>query len=329
MKKHTNNLIALLITIIFTLIVLHKVDFGEMASTFKEFNYVYLLLLIPFFILIMTLRAKRWKILLPKNDCGFYNLYEIYMTSNLLNVFLPARAGDIFRGCYFGHKYNLSKLNVLGTVAAERILDGLTVIVILLSGIILYNKSAFAVKLAVAASVLFISGFIFAVCIYKYNKIDEICDFVKKNTLRLPFHKKLCSFIDNLNPKLNAFIRGFETFNSPKLLANAIFFSIFSWAGDCVFIYLLVLAFGIKASFIMTFFIVSFIALSTIIPSSSMYVGLYQYAFILAMALFGVEKSPALSISLVQQGIMLAAYLIIAGVFVFRKHIKFSDYKEK
>ena len=329
MKKQINNITALIITVIFTVIVLHKTDLEQTVNTFRMFNCCYLFYLVPFFIIIMTLRAKRWKILLPKNDCGFYNLYEIYMTSNLLNIFLPARAGDIFRGVYFGHKYNLSKMNVLGTVAAERILDGLTVILILLTGIVLYNKSELAINLVIAASALFITGFAAAIWIYKYNKIDEVCEFVKKHSGFLPFHKKLCLLIDNLQPKLNLFVKGFDTFTSPKKMTDAIIFSLLSWAGDCAFIYLLVLAFGIKTSFIMSFFIVSFIALSTIIPSSSMYIGLYQYAFILAMSLFGVEKSPALGISIVQQGIMLISYIIIAGIFMLRKHIKFSDFKKE
>ena len=173
MKKHLNNLIALLITILFTVLVIHQTNFEEMIDTFKMFDIKYLIFLLPFFLLLMTLRAKRWEILLPKNDCKFIDLYEIYMTSNLINIFLPARAGDIFRGCYFGKKYGLSQLNVLGTVGAERILDGLTVLAILLIGIILYNKSELAIQLAITAAILFICSFIIVLWIYKYNKIDE------------------------------------------------------------------------------------------------------------------------------------------------------------
>ena len=327
MKKKAKSLIALLITIIFTVIVVNQVNIEEMTETFKMFNVKYLLCLVPFFMVIMTLRAIRWKVLLPENKCSFYNLYEIYMTSNLINIFLPARAGDIFRGVYFGHKYNLSKMNVLGTVAAERILDGLTVIFILLMGILMYNKSELAVKLAVIASLLFFGSFFIVLWVYKNNKVDAVCTFVKENIGFLPekIRKKIVSLIDKLNPFLNSFIKGFETFATPKKMFWAVIFSILSWAGDCLFIYLLVLACGIKASFVMSFFVISFIALSTIIPSSSIYIGLYQYSFILALGLFGVDKSPSLSIALLQQGIMLIAYIIISGIFVFRKNISFKE----
>ena len=326
-KKRVKSLIALLITIIFTVIVLNQVDIKDTLETFNLLNIKYVYFLVPFFMLIMTMRALRWKVLLPENKCSFYNLYEIYMTSNLINIFLPARAGDIFRGVYFGHKFNLSKMNVLGTVAAERILDGLTVIFILLVGILMYNKSELAVKLVIVASLLFFGSFFIVLWIYTNNKIDEICLFVKENIGFLPekIREKAIFFIDKINPFLNSFIKGFETFATPQRMLLAIIFSLLSWSGDCLFIYFLVFAFGIKASFVMTFFVVSFIALSTIIPSSSMYIGLYQYAFILALGLFGVDKSPSFSISLVQQGIMLITYIIIASIFVLRKNISFKE----
>lgn len=331
MKKHLKNLIALLITIVFTFMVVHKIDVSEMVETFQMFNPLYLACLIPFFMLIMTLRAKRWQILLPKNCCKFYDLYEIYMTSNLLNIFLPARAGDIFRGCYFGQKYNHSKLNIIGTVGAERILDGLTVLGLLLAGIILHNKSELAIHLAISAAVLFVCSFVFVLWVYKNNKIDYICEFIKENTKFLPekIREKTIKLIDTLNPYLNAFIKGFGTFATPKALVSAAFYSIISWLGDCIFIYILLMAFGIKTTFIITFFILSFLALSTIIPSTSIYIGLYQYAFIQALALFEIEKSPALSIALSQQGIMLIAYMVIAAIFMLRHHIKIKDFKEE
>lgn len=329
-KKHINNIITLSVTILFTVIVLYNIDFEEMKQVFKVFDIKYFYILIPFFILIMVMRTIRWQILLPKAKYDFYNIYEVYMTSNLLNVFLPARAGDFFRAYYLGKKYKLSKMNLLGTVFAERILDGLTIVTILLIGILLYNKSQLAVKLAIISGVLFTASFITVLWIYKYNKIDTVCLYIKNHSKFLPenAHKKLCDIIDKLNPYINSFFKGFETFANPKTLLNSAIFSILTWGGDCLFIYILVLSFGIKASFTISLFIVAFISLSTIIPSSSIYVGLYQYAFILAAALYNVDKTKALSVAITQQAIMLAAYMIIAISFILRNHIKLKDINE-
>lgn len=325
MKNVKHNFIAIIITVLFTCLVLYKVDLSMMIKTFESFDIKFLYLLVPVFLLIMTMRALRWGVILPKTDCKFYSLYEIYMTSNLLNIFLPARAGDIFRGCYFGQKYGISKLKAIGTVAAERILDGMTVVGILLLAIMFHNNSFFVIKLTFVAFVLFFTSFFMVLWIYKYNKIDEVCNFIKKFFKS----KKVVNLVDKINPHLHSFLNGFEAFSDGKTMFKLIYYSVFSWAGDCLFVYLLVIAFGIQADFTISMFIVSFIALSTIIPSSSIYVGLYQYAFILALALFGIDKSQSLTIALSQQGVMLIAYFIVAGIFVVQNHISFSDFKKK
>ena len=89
------------------------------------------------------------------------------------------------------------------------------------------------------------------------------------------------------------------------------------------------LAFGIETHYAVSFFVVSFIALSTIIPQSSMYIGLYQGAFILAAKLFGISKTAALSVALTQQMLMIVVYTIVALIFIWKKHIKISDLKGK
>ncbi len=330
MKKRLSKIIPFIITVFFTVLVIYKVNWTEIADTFGLLNPKYLLILFPSILIIMAFRAIRWNILLPKHNCPLYTLYEIYLTSNLLNIFLPARGGDIFRGCYFGHKYNLSKLNVLGTVAAERIFDGLTVLAMLLIGIILHNKSEIAVHLAISAAVLFVFSFLFMLWVYKYKKIDALCNFAKKIFAYLPqtIGGKLINIIDKIQPYLDSFITGFESFANPKTLFKAALLSVIAWGTDCIFIYTLILAFGIKVSFLVTLFILSFIALSTIIPSSSMYVGLYQYAFILASEIFGIDKSSAFALSIMQQGLLLFSYFFIFIIFVIRNNVKLDDIKK-
>lgn len=323
MKKHLKNIIAFLVTVFFTILVFKSVDIKQTFEAFKLFRTEYIVPLMVIFLLIMIVRTKRWDILLKNKSVKFGSIFEVYMISNLLNIFLPARAGDVFRSCYFGSKYDISKLQVLGSVAAERILDGLSVVFILLLGMMFYGHSPFITKLAISSSLIFVLSFIFVIWIYKNNKCDYICSYVKSwaNTLGSKIGKILYELTDKIQPLLNSFIKGFEPLAEPKVLFKVITLSLFSWLFDCILLYCLILIFGIKASFIISFFIVSFSALSTIIPSSSIYVGLYQYAFILAFNLFGIDNSIALSFSLVQQGIVLLTYAFVI-LYLFIKDRK-------
>jgi len=327
MKIKKKNIFALIVTLIFTVIVFYNIDFAQVINTFKIFQLKYLWILGFFFVIIMMLRALRWKVLLPDNNCRFSDLYSIYMTSNLLNVFLPARAGDIFRGCYFGDKYKISKLNVLGTVAAERILDGLTVVGILLIGMSCYGHSSFMIKLSVTASILFAVSFGIMFYICKNKLVDNICLYIKEFSKKFPV--KISEFviknIDKINPFLNSFVMGFETFTKKNKLIYALFLCVIAWTGDCLFVNILLHGYNIHISWVAGLLVTSFIALSTIIPSSSMYVGLYQYAFILALELFGVEKSVALSVALSHQIILIIVYSIVSLFYLFKNNIKIRE----
>ena len=327
MKIKKKNIFALIVTLIFTFIVFYNIDFAQVITTFKIFQLKYLWILGFFFVIIMMLRALRWKVLLPDNNCRFSDLYSIYMTSNLLNVFLPARAGDIFRGCYFGDKYKISKLNVLGTVAAERILDGLTVVGILLIGMSCYGHSSFMIKLSVTASILFAVSFGIMFYICKNKLVDNICLYIKEFSKKFPV--KISEFviknIDKINPFLNSFVMGFETFTKKNKLIYALFLCVIAWTGDCLFVNILLHGYNIHISWVAGLLVTSFIALSTIIPSSSMYVGLYQYAFILALELFGVEKSVALSVALSHQIILIIVYSIVSLFYLFKNNIKIRE----
>ncbi len=331
MKKTLKTLFAFLITVLFTVLVINRVDFLQTAEAFKLFNIKFLIILIPIFIIIIIIRTLRWKILLQEHNIAFNNYYIVYVITNLLNIFLAARAGDIFRGCYFGHKYSISKLKVLGSVAAERILDGLSVVLILFAGIISYKASELAVKLAIIASFIFILSFLFVLWFYKQNKCDYICEKIK--TYSLNFTNKTGELIykttDKIQHLLNSFMKGFESFAKPKILLQVAILSILSWLLDCILMYFLIIAFGIKPPFSITLFILSFTALSTIIPSASIYIGLYQYAFILACSLYDMENSVALSIALVQQGTVIIAYLVTIIYFIFCKNLNLRDFKER
>lgn len=327
MKLKKRNIFALIITLIFTVIVFYNINFEEVIKTFKNFQLEYLLILGIFFILIMMMRALRWKVLLPDNNCRFSDLYSIYMTSNLLNVFLPARAGDIFRGCYFGEKYKISKLNVIGTVAAERILDGLTVVGILLIGMCCYGHSSFMIKLSVTASVLFAVSFGIMFYICKNKLVDNICMYIKEYSKKLPdkFSEFIITNIDRINPFLNSFVMGFETFTKKNKLIYALLLCIIAWSGDCIFVNILLHGYNIHISWVAGLLVTSFIALSTIIPSSSMYVGLYQYSFILALELFGVDKSVALSVALSHQIILIIVYSVVSVYYLLKNNIKIRE----
>ena len=63
------------------------------------------------------------------------------------------------------------------------------------------------------------------------------------------------------------------------------------------------------------------------IPSTSVFLGPYQYAYILALGIFGVQKSTTLAISTVHQGILTIILTVLGLFYLFRFNISIKDIK--
>ena len=253
------------------------------------------------------------------------------ITSSALNIVLPARAGDLFRAFYIGNKYNANKIKLLGAVMLERIFDGLTIIGLLLLGIYVYNKNELAQNLCLLAAAIFITSFACALIAIKFNKIDAICSWVENKTCNFPSKiKSIISKIINFTNKIcNAFISGFEVLESPKKLMQVIFTSCIIWGLECCSYLFIINGFNCDVHWSVVLFIIGFIALGCMIPSTSIFIGPYQLAIISAFAIYGIDKETALAISFVEQAVVILSTSIIATLFLLKNNLSYKDIQEK
>lgn len=133
------KILALVVTILLLVLIFYKIDVKELITTFKEFNFKNIWLIVPLYISTLYLRGIRWKALLLNNPkYSSLHLGEVFTVGSMLNVFLPARAGDVYRAYYLGAVKNEKKMKVFGSIILERTLDGICVFGILLSAILIY-----------------------------------------------------------------------------------------------------------------------------------------------------------------------------------------------
>lgn len=85
---------------------------------------LYVLALLAF-VCAMGLRAVRWHWLLRNagERCGTFSLFEIIYASFFVNCVIPAKMGDVYRAFLVRQRENVGASKALGTVIAERLLD--------------------------------------------------------------------------------------------------------------------------------------------------------------------------------------------------------------
>lgn len=324
------KIFALLVSLTLLGLIFYKIDLLKLIQTFKMFELKNLLKIIPVYILTLYLRGIRWKFLLLNNPkYSAYNLGAVFTVGSMLNIFLPARGGDVYRAYYLGREKQEKKMKLFGSIILERTLDGICVFLILLWAALLYYNQPWVINLTYMIGALFIGSFFIFYLIFKFNKVDFICEKLAKLSSKLPeiISKPLIKLIEAVNTHTNSFMEGFEVLDSVKYSSQAFIMSIIIWLIECYVAFMIINSFHINLGFSAALFVISLISFSTMIPSTSVFLGPYQYAYILALGIYNIDKSTALAISTVHQGILMIILSVIGGFYLIKFNLSLNNTK--
>jgi glycosyltransferase 2 family protein len=220
------------------------------------------------------------------------------MTINLIGMafitFLPFRLGEVARPAMLREKGHLSAWAVMGTVAAERILDGVVFSAMLLVGLGIAKpekalpehigslpiSAAFVPRAAAIASVAFCAAFTVMAAFYFYRTL------ARRVTLRLvgivsrPLGEKLADVVERVSDGLRFLVNFRHTI--PYLLVTVV-----SVAGHVWAIQLLARGVGLpELSFSEAMVVVGVLALGFAAPNAPGFFGSVQLALYAGMAVY-------------------------------------------
>ena len=92
-------------------------------------------------VLNMVIRALRWQYLLePLGHASFANAFRATAVGFAASSILPARAGEVIRPYFLARHENMSATGAFATIILERVLDVLTVLVLLASYVFVFDR---------------------------------------------------------------------------------------------------------------------------------------------------------------------------------------------
>lgn len=326
MKKR--KIFAWTVTLVFLIIIFYKINFHELLSVFSDFNFKNAVLIVPLYVFSLYIRGVRWKaLLLDDPKYSSLHLSEVFTAGSMLNIFLPARAGDVYRAYYLGAVKCEKKMKIFGSVILERILDGICIFLILLTAVLCYFKQQWIINLACCTGVFFIGSLIIFCLIFKFNKTDLICDKLIEITGKMQIPKYLYAGVCKTCGFIKSFMEGFKVFDNIKCLKAAFLLSIVVWGLESYIAYLIASGFNLGIGFAAGLFVISLTSFSTMLPSTSIFLGPYQYAYILALGIFNIPKSAALAVSVVHQAILMIILTVLGGFYLMKFNITAKDLK--
>ena len=107
--------------------------FPDMKRAFEQADWRLALLALPIYFAGLLVRTMRWQYLLrPVKKVSTLRLYPVVIIGLMANNILPARAGELARAYVLGQREQISKTTSLGTIAVDRLFDGVTLIPLML-----------------------------------------------------------------------------------------------------------------------------------------------------------------------------------------------------
>ena len=302
LRRRLTVIIVICIAALFLYLAFKDVDFVVMWNTVQTAHYEILIVVFLISSASLFLRSLRWRLLLTSekpikaltvfwcNNAGYFG-----------NYFLPARAGELVRAAAVGQAGNIGVSFSLATALTERILDAIILVLVSLVAIFSYpdlpDILITATRTMAVAGVFGLLGVIFAPRMEK--QIKWIIE-------RIPMPGKVKPAIHTF---MERFLLGMRSLQNPGRLFGFLGFSVVIWSLDAVCAILVGLAYNFSISIALAFIILAALGLSSAIPSTPGYVGVFQFVAVAVMTPFGYRASDALVFIITWQA---AAYVLIA-----------------
>jgi uncharacterized protein (TIRG00374 family) len=253
--------------------------------------------------LTFPLRALRWRLLLREPDgtalrgqAAWHGVTMGYAANNLL----PFRAGEVLRAYAASRLAPVRMSSAFASVAVERVFDALTVVA--LFGVALFSAGMSTdVRIGglalpdVARRVGLLTAMAFIGAAVVLTKTEASARLIAR---LIPW--------PSVSGKLIAVLRGIReglsALRSPARLAAVVGWSVVIWAVNAFSFQLLFPAFGIEVGFAGAVILQSAIVFGIAVPSSPGFVGVFEAAIVVALALYAVPQDRALAYALTYHG---------------------------
>jgi len=212
-------------------------DIGQVGRSFSTFNWAMLPAVLVFTLLNYLLRWAKWDYYLRRMDMGqgvSYGDSALLFTSGMVMAVTPGKVGEVLKS-YLLKRVNGTPISASAPIVlAERVTDGLAMLLLMGFGLTLYApaRPAFFVLLA-----LTVVGLLMLQSL-------PLMERVLKVAIKLPYGSRVA-------PRLMTAYVSSQRLLSWRILLPSTLLSLVSWFGECVAFYYVLRGLGVPGSFLL------------------------------------------------------------------------------
>lgn len=292
--------LGLAIGVVFFALALRQASWSQVQDILRHTDSRWIAVAIATYGISMVIRVERWRLLLwDVKPLAFKVVGLALVIGYAMNNILPARLGELVRANFASRRYALPLSATLGSIALERTLDGLIVVLSLLAGRFFVMQSPLLNSLTIAGFALFV-GIAIALWVVSARTSSR--------------------WLDRLPKVVSARIRGFQAGLSAlrgTQLSRVALFSLLVWVLEAIAHWSVLQALQLSLSWTPMLLIVGVVNLSTLIPSAPGFAGTYQYAYAFVLGLFGYTPASGIAAATAVQIFLLGSTTLIGlGLYI-------------
>jgi uncharacterized protein (TIRG00374 family) len=286
--------LALPLAAVLLYFTLRDLDWGSFWDTIRHGRYEFLLLTIPIASVSYFIRAIRWSVLVRSGArVPVRSVFWANMVGYMGNAYLPARAGELLRAGFLGTQKGLGASFVLATALSERILDAVALVLIGSMALLLGGLPSAALKSAV--SFMAVAGFL-ALAVVLLTPSQET--LLLRVIGRLPLPQ---GAVRGVGVQASRFLVGMRSLRNVRRLFVFVALTGVIWLVDAVGVLIGVRIISQHLILGQALVLLAALGLSSAIPSTPGYVGVYQFVAVTVLMPYGFSHGGALAYILISQ----------------------------
>jgi uncharacterized protein (TIRG00374 family) len=276
------------------------------------------------------LRTIRWRSLLQMNGTRLplVPLWHATAIGFMANNLLPARAGEVARAYAARRLTGVRFTAAVGSVAVERVFDGLVLVGLLAAGIawggFAHGTSVGGVPLArvaTVAAVIFVPALGFAFWLVQWP--GPALRVVRWCAERLMPR----SWAARAVPLLEGLLGGLDVLKSPRRFVLVVIWSFVLWLASAASYWLACIALGLRVHASAALVLQGLVAFGVAIPSSPGFFGPFEAVVRATLGLYGVAPTQAVTYAVAYHLAVFVPISLLGLWSLSRAHVHLADLK--
>jgi uncharacterized protein (TIRG00374 family) len=331
MRLHLRTLLILALAVGLVALFLRAVDLRVVAREIRHADPAWLALSLGSMFVNLVIRALRWRFLLePIGKTSFGNAFRATAVGFAARGVLPSAAGELVRPYFLSRYEAVSATGAFATVILERLLDMLTVLVLLAAFVFVFGRDLTAANPTAFLAVKWAGGVSAVIAVLALALLFVLAGHPEKVQRALARAEELLpsKFAGLLGRVAAKFLGGLAAIRRPGRLLVALAWSFPLWLCIALGIWAVAVAFHLAVPFTGSFLLIAFLVIGVAVPTPGAVGGFHEAFRFGVTQFFGAPQGAAVGAAIVLHAFSVGSALLLGVIFAAHAGLNLSGMRQ-